>query len=189
MAKFKLITGKKIQEMIDSIGKRGKQLDHDVQRTACSIVQHVNQYHEVSLANNLIGALGKGMRANALRDWFDTHLKATFNEEKQVFEQAPKGTALSDMPSVVAAKAWYDHKIEKGFIPTDHSKVVAQLIKKMQADLALTDPEKVKVVKATPEAVRVLMDAAKLLGIEVADAPAAPDETPDEVVDPLANIV
>lgn len=184
MAKFKLMKSDAINVMIKSISKRGKQLDHDIQRTACSIVNHVNQYHEVSLANNLIAAMPKGSRINALKDWFNDHLKGNcFNQETQLFEQSPQGTELSDMDAVLKAKPWYEHKAEKGFVPTDHTAVMAALLKKMNSDLSQTDAEKIAKVKATPQALKILTDACILLGMDVAPAPAP------EVVDPLSALV
>lgn len=193
MATFKLITDAgKIQVMIDSIGTRYKSLDHDVQRAACSIVAHVNEHYEVSLVNNLIGALGKGVRVNALREWFDTHCACLFDEEAQVFVQAKKEDNVppSKMELVLAAKPWYDHKAEAKFVPVDAEALVKAAIKKITKALESGDDRH----KCTLSDLSLLQALEAQLGCT--DETPAEEEQPvisedivtNEVIDPLANI-
>ena len=139
MATFKMMDGDAIKTMTTSIGKRFNLLDSDVHKTAVSIVNHVNEYHEVSLANNLIGAMGKGSRVNALREWFQHHLKASFDEKEQVFVQSVKGTALSNMTAVLLAPPWFEHKAEAKFIPVDVEKLVKSAIDRITKAIASGD--------------------------------------------------
>ena len=183
MATFKLMNSEAIKTMIASISKRGNQLDSDIQRTAVSIVEHVNQYHEVSLANNLIGAMPKGSRVNALREWFCMHLKADFDQKEQVFTQSVKGTALSNMTAVLTAVPWFDHKAEAKFVPVDVEKLVKSAIDRITKAIASGD----KRHKCSMQDLMLLQTLQTQLGCS--DDTEQEEVQEEEVIDPLAAVI
>lgn len=147
--KMKLIVDvKELGKFIDSIKKRASALDYDIHRAAVSIAQHVNIHHEVSLVNRLVDSLGKGHRANALRDWFCTFGKVAFDEEKQVFIAAPKDKPLTDIEKAKLVP-WYEFKKEAAFKPVNLAEELAKLVKRCETALATPDEEKRAAHKVT----------------------------------------
>ena len=68
---MKLLSGTTaINSAIKSINNRGKKFNADIQVAACSIIAHIEQHGDYTLANSLISAMPKGMRKNALVAWF-----------------------------------------------------------------------------------------------------------------------
>jgi len=104
-----------IEKAIESVHNRGKKLDGDIQGAGLSILNHIQQYGEVSLAIKLFQALPKGSRRNALADWFMKFGKVTLNTDKASSKEFPfvffKG-GETDLEGA-AAMAWYDCKPEK----------------------------------------------------------------------------
>ena len=75
-----------IIKAIESIQTRGKKLDADIHRAGVSCLDHLNKHHCVELVNQLIHAMPKGSRINALRSWFEEFgTKLKFDEEKNEF--------------------------------------------------------------------------------------------------------
>lgn len=127
MATFKAMNKEQIVSAINSIQKNGKKLDNDIQKAALSIVQHVNQFHEVSLVNRLIEAMPKGSRVNALREWMMKHAKVTFNEAEQVFEPSREEPKNFDL---ALAEHWTSCKPEPKFRPINLQEEVNKLVKR-----------------------------------------------------------
>lgn len=76
-----------IQKAIDSIGRRQTTLLTDIQTAGLSIIQHVDQHSDTTLADRLYGALGHGSRRNSLAQWFITYGKMRLLD-KDVPEEA-----------------------------------------------------------------------------------------------------
>lgn len=110
----KMMTKDEIVDSIKSIESRGKKMDADIQRTAISILAHIEQHKEVSLFNKLYNALPKGARKSALTGWGLAFgkLEANAGDDKK---EAPfkysrdKTTNLAQ----AAANPWYDFAPEK----------------------------------------------------------------------------
>ena len=64
-----------IQKAIDSIGKRQTNLLRDIQKAGLSIISHVDQHADTTLADRLFNAMGKGSRRVSLAQWFITYGK------------------------------------------------------------------------------------------------------------------
>ena len=58
-----------IARAIASIASRGKKLDADIQTTGLSVLNHVHEHGDSTLADRLINALPKGSRKLALTEW------------------------------------------------------------------------------------------------------------------------
>ena len=68
---IKLIKGAaEINKAIESVGRRGAKLDGDIQLAALSILAHVEEHGDTTLADRLFSAMPKGARRVMLADWF-----------------------------------------------------------------------------------------------------------------------
>jgi hypothetical protein len=56
---------------IGSIGRASAKLTKDIQATAVGCVEHAVKHGDVTLADQLVDALGKGLRKASLRAWFE----------------------------------------------------------------------------------------------------------------------
>lgn len=61
----------KIKALITSIGRAAAKLRKDIQTAAVECLIHAVQHGDVTLADNLIEAVGKGTRKASLRAWFE----------------------------------------------------------------------------------------------------------------------
>ena len=127
MAKFKATTeATTISKQILSIQKRGAAWQEDVQTCAVNIVQHVFIHHEVSLLNNLIAAMPKGAKVNALREFFEMTAKAEYSTDDACFLPSRDNSYI--LPEEYPI--WYDFKPEPEFKPFDLTAEIAKLLKK-----------------------------------------------------------
>ncbi len=81
----KLITGKaNLIKAIGQVNVTGKALENLIHTVAVSVISHIEQHREVSLANQLIDAVPTMARKNALRDWLIAFGKMRFDTETKV---------------------------------------------------------------------------------------------------------
>lgn len=147
MTALKLIVGTaNIDKAIASIANRGKKLDGDIQLAAVSILDHVEQHGDVTLADRLLAAMPKGARKLALVEFLLAFGKL------RVLDKANKDDAVRIAAGATFAhdktkqtniegaseKPWYEFKQEKAAIEAfDVQAAVAQLltrVSKLQAD-------------------------------------------------------
>ena len=109
-----------INKAILSIASRGKKLDADIQTTGLSILNHVQEHGDSTLADKLVLALPKGSRKLALTEWFLAFGKLRILDKTNVEDAARiKAGAIfaydktkhTDLESATA-KPWYDFKPE-----------------------------------------------------------------------------
>lgn len=125
-----------IGKEIARIGKAAAKLDTDIHVAALSVASHAFEHGDITLAQKLVEALGKGHRRNALLAWLTAF--GPF---------APDETGKSVVHVKIAAfeldkakaKPWYDFKQEPAFKPVVLADMLDALIKKAQA--ALDDTE------------------------------------------------
>lgn len=129
---FKLIEGSAaISEAIDSIARRGKSLDRDIQVAALSAMQHHSEHGDVTLINRLVVSMPKGSRVNALRTFIETFGAVVYDKNKFVHSKS-KTFRLDDAMQVL----WTDFKPETAYQPiTDPAKLVNSLIARLEADV------------------------------------------------------
>lgn len=151
---YKLISGAAaITTAIDSIQRRGKKLDHDIQVAALSAMQHHAQCGDVSLINRLVEAMPKGSRVNALRAFIETFGAVRYDAESKKFVHVKGGTfELGTAREIM----WSEFKPEQAYQPiTDPLKRFEQLVSAFERDVEqLGDASKV-----TPEMIRELKNA------------------------------
>ena len=105
-----------ISKAVDSIQRRSAGLLTDIQLAGLSIIAHIDEHSDTTLADRLYGALGKGSRRNSLAQWFITYGKMRVLD-KDVPEEAAAIKAghifkfdkerTTDMAKA-AAKQWHE---------------------------------------------------------------------------------
>lgn len=138
--------GNMIDAGIATLEKSIASVTGNVQKLAVSILRDWHLHNDsdtaVKRANALVKALGKGMRANALRTWFEHNSPLVFNKETKLLV---KGfTALSPVKDAskidIAASTkalWHDADGgEPEYKPiTDWNAQLAALIKRAKTDI------------------------------------------------------
>ena len=151
---FALISGTAaIKSAIDSIARRGKKLDRDIQVAALSAMQHHVEHGDVTLINRLVDSMPKGSRVNALRAFIETFGAVRFDVESKKFVHLRGATfRLDDAMQVM----WSEFKPETAYKPiTDPLKRFDQLVAAFEKDMAeMGDASKVR-----PEMVAALKAA------------------------------
>ena len=118
MSKF--MTAAEINKAIASIASRGKKLDVDIQTAGLSILNHVQEHGDSTLADKLVLALPKGSRKLALTEWLLAFGKLRILSKTNPDDAARiAGGAIfaydktkhTDLESA-DAKPWYDFKPE-----------------------------------------------------------------------------
>ena len=103
-----------IEKAIVSVATRGKNLDRDIQLAGLSILNHVQEHGEVSLAVKLLNALPKGSRRTALVQWFLMFGKISVNTDKATSKDFPLLFRKDGKTDLVGATEtpWFDCKPE-----------------------------------------------------------------------------
>lgn len=157
---FTLIDGSaNIKSAIDSIARRGKKLDRDIQVAALSAMQHHVEHGDVTLINRLVGAMPKGSRVNALRAFIETFGAARYDAASKEFVHVKGATfRLDDAMQIM----WSEFKPETEYQPiTDPFKRFDQLVAAFEKDMS----EMQDASKVTPEMISALK-AAKAEALE-----------------------
>ena|SRR5690625_4561164 len=113
---MKLITDiKALNTAIDSIARRGKKLDEDIQLAGLSCLNHIDQHGDVTVLCRLFNAMPRGSRRNALAAWAAAHGKVQVNVDSKTNKEKPflfdrtRGTQLE----AAAESPWWDFKPER----------------------------------------------------------------------------
>lgn len=107
-----------ILKNIGAIGKAALKLTASVQVTAVACAMHAVEHGDVTLADQLVDALGKGMRRASLRAWFEKQAPMYLPQGKTVFafdkERAKELRKLSaeDLEAKLNSLAWEEAKPE-----------------------------------------------------------------------------
>lgn len=103
-----------IIKAIASIGKTANKLRIDVQAAAVGCVEHAHKHGDVTLADKLVEALGKGMRRASLRAWFETNGPMFIPKGKDTFafDSSRKVEWNSDIADSLASIPWEEAKPE-----------------------------------------------------------------------------
>tara|TARA_R110002111_G_scaffold123047_1_gene186887 strand:- start:170 stop:646 length:477 start_codon:yes stop_codon:yes gene_type:complete len=128
---MKLITSKDaIIKAIASISGRGAKLDKDIWVAAVSAMAHHNEHGDVTIINDLVNAMPKGGRVNALRDYILAHGKVKFDNQVKAFVHDKEGSFDSLGAMEVS---WVEFKPEPEYKPLDALKLVTALAKRISA--------------------------------------------------------
>ena len=151
---FTLIAGSaSIKSAIDSIARRGKKLDRDIQVAALSAMQHHVEHGDVTLINRLVEAMPKGSRVNALRAFIETFGAVRYDTDEKNFVHVKGATFRLDEAMQVM---WSEFKPETAYQPiTDPFKRFDQLVSAFEKDIEqMGDASKV-----SPEMIAALKSA------------------------------
>jgi hypothetical protein len=123
-----------ILKAIGNIGRASKKLTADIQSTAVACVAHAVQHGDVTLADQLVDALGKGLRRASLRAWFETNGPFVLPKGKTVFayDKARKGTWDAAREADLMSKPWEEAKPEEAVVSVlDVSEAIDKFMKRL----------------------------------------------------------
>lgn len=147
--------GNSIEAGIAAIAKRSATLMTDVQKIAVSILRDMKQHGDkptaAKRANALCHALGAGMRANALRQWFEQLSPMVWNDKEKMLvpgfsvTSPVKDHADINVETCIATPWQLADGGEKAYRPIDNwSAQLASLVKRAKEDIkAMGDKSKV----------------------------------------------
>lgn len=146
-----------INKAINSIKTRSGKLSDDIQTAALSVIAHVEAHSDTSVADNLVNALGKGIRRDSLAQWL-----VNFGKLRVLDKANPKdaerikighvfgydGEKVTDMEGAATMK-WFDAKrapeVTDVFDVAEAYKALMKRIDKAQKDgKTVTNPELVE---------------------------------------------
>lgn len=122
------------------IAAAGKKLDTRIQVAGLSVLHHINEHGDVTVAtqlvNELFGSLSKGHRKQAMVDWLVKFGKVKLNKDVASKKAQPflydKHT-VTDMQGATDMP-WYDCKPDNEIVDLDVVKLLAALVKKATKD-------------------------------------------------------
>ena len=103
---------------IGSIGRASAKLTKDIQATAVGCVEHAVKHGDVTLADQLVDAIGKGLRKASLRAWFEKNAPMFIAKGKDKFSFDPtrKGTWDQEREDTLLALPWEEAKPEEKIV-------------------------------------------------------------------------
>jgi hypothetical protein len=155
---MKLITDKTaLLAAFKSIHTRGKKLDDDIWVAAVSAMAHHAKHGDVTIINQLVEAMPKGSRVNALREFIMAHGKVGFDADNQIFTHDKEGVFDLDGAQ---EKSWTEYKPDPDYKPVDALALVKALAKKISAERKEGD-------KVTDTQATAILKMASELGVSV----------------------
>lgn len=102
---------KAINQAIDSIARRGKKLDEDIQHVGLSVIQHADTHGDITLINRLYLAMPRGSRRSALTHWLLAFAKVSANTGEDKKEKPFIFNRMKETDMVGAVEMpWYNCK-------------------------------------------------------------------------------
>ena len=155
-----IMTDVKIDDMIASISKRGKSVQNDIHRTACSIIRRWHESGDVSVAvrqmNALLEAIPSMTRSNAFKAWVEAYATFVWDADNSCFAYHAKRTKISlEDAKTACGAAFWEFKKEPEYKPLNLDDMISALIaradKRRQDGLKdgdVVDADKIKALKA-----------------------------------------
>lgn len=125
-----------INKAIVSIATRGKKLDADIQAAGLSIINHVQEHGDTTLADKLVNALPKGSRKLALVEWM-----LAFSKMRLLSKENPEDAARiasgaffafdktkSTNLDAATDKPWFDFKPEAPILTAFDAQAAVQAV-------------------------------------------------------------
>jgi hypothetical protein len=132
-----------ILKKIGAIGRKAKTLTSDIQECAVDCALHAVQHGDVTLADQLVEALGKGLRRASLRAWFERNTPMYLPKGKDKFaydaERAKimRKTAEAELRESLMALPWEEAKPEEPVVSVfDVSEAVDKFLKRLEKQVA-----------------------------------------------------
>lgn len=120
-------TAAEVNKAISSIQNRAKKLDKDIHTVAVSCLHHADQHGDVTLMQNLILAMGKSQRRNALIGWANAFGKFQPDEKGRNVEYCRGNT--TDIEGAIGISPW-EFTPEQAFKPFDMQAELKKLLKR-----------------------------------------------------------
>jgi hypothetical protein len=170
------VTGKDaILKAIGSIGRASLKLNKEIQSAAVSCVMHAVAHGDVTLADQLVDACGKGVRRDSLRAWFEKEGAMVVNTATKKFGldkermKGLRGRVANELAVELLDKPWDEAKREPEVISVidideQLDKFMAR-INKLTKDAAITVKnrellDRLNVLSSTYHAEKILGEAA-----------------------------
>lgn len=132
---MKLLNVKQTNAAIANIKINGKALDQSIQEVGLSVLHHVGENREASLAVKLLNAMPKGARRNALVEWFIRFGMIAVNTDKASAKERPlvfDRDGTTDLEGA-AAKPWFTCRPERAAAEVfDVEAKLRQLLKQLE---------------------------------------------------------
>lgn len=132
-----LTTVKAIDAAILDIHNRGTSLQADMHMTACSVLKHVAQHHDVRIVAKLLAAMPEMSRKNALKAWFENFGPVAFGKGDEIVFVRDKATALG----AAMAMAFWKFQPEAEYKAINIVSWCEQQIKKLELDQTKTNAD------------------------------------------------
>lgn len=156
-----LLNADNLATAIKSIKTRGAKLDQDIQIAACSAIKNHSEHFSTNLVNDLIAALPKGSRVNALREFINTFSGCSYDEVTKLFVNDKSKTA--DIEGAMDVK-WTEFKPEPAYHALKFDAEIKKLLDKAVKAMNDTNPENVAKNDINIEHVIAL---GKVIGVDI----------------------
>jgi hypothetical protein len=129
-----------ILKRIGAIGKASAKLTQDIQSVAVACALHAVAHGDVTLADQLVDAVGKSLRRASLRAWFEKQAPMYLPKGKDKFAfdalraEDMRKLSTEELEAKFGALAWEDAKPEAPVISVfDVSDAVDKFMKRMES--------------------------------------------------------
>ena len=129
-----------ILKRIGAIGKASAKLTQDIQSVAVACALHAVAHGDVTLADQLVDAVGKAVRRASLRAWFEKQAPMYLPKGKDKFAfdalraEDMRKLSTEELEAKFGALAWEDAKAEAPVISVfDVSDAVDKFMKRMES--------------------------------------------------------
>jgi hypothetical protein len=144
-----------INKALDSISNRGKKLDGDIHKVACSIMAHFAENRDGKVVERLMEVMPKSSRRKALIDWFEAYVPVTISYTNGTVDM-PKAKAKewqdfiaefgTTLKTAIATPFW-DYKPEKGAKDAISFEAVVAYIERKAKSEKFADGAEAKIVE------------------------------------------
>ena len=131
-----ILNVKQTTAAIANIKINGKALDQAIQEVGLSVLYHVGENREVSLAIKLLNVMPKGSRRNALIEWFIQFGMIAVNTDKATAKERPLVFDRDRCTNLkgAAAKPWFTCRPERPAAEVfDVEAKLRQLLKQLES--------------------------------------------------------
>jgi hypothetical protein len=144
--------GPAINAAIAAVATLGKKWEADVQHIAVSVIAHIEDCGDVTVADTLVAALPKGARSSALKAYLETFSKAVWQEAAPKTKTPAKfihdKTKVTDMDGALKT-TWAAFKPEPPYKPMDLCDLLSKMLARVEKDTKTEyDPELVAGIRA-----------------------------------------
>lgn len=96
MAKFAILSQEQAVELADSIKRRGKALERDIQSLCVTAIAYANMHGDITIANRVMPSLPTGQRRQACVNLLEAFGKLRYNAKTKEFEYRQRDDVMTD---------------------------------------------------------------------------------------------